>query len=128
MKRKEAHALKLQKYEADRSCKYGHPPTRYTSTGGCVECQRLAGGQFAKGSQLKSHEREMTFRAHWRDIATLARLLEALVATREAMPPVMVPAPGEPSLRLVALDPDPLRWTGAEEVLEQAERLFGPSP
>lgn len=40
--RASAQAAGAGRYHADRPCRYGHPPVRYTATKACVECARNA--------------------------------------------------------------------------------------
>jgi hypothetical protein len=42
MKRTEAIAAGLDRYNSGKPCKWGHDTGRYTSTGQCVECARQA--------------------------------------------------------------------------------------
>ncbi len=39
-------------------CKYGHAPIRYTKSGCCVECGRLATAKFGKSEKAKAYRKQ----------------------------------------------------------------------
>lgn len=41
-------------YLSDRPCRYGHPPVRYTSSTGCVECAKIASRKHRELSKQKT--------------------------------------------------------------------------
>ncbi len=45
MKRREAKALGLDKYNTGKPCPKGHISDRYTGNGNCVQCQRVVNAE-----------------------------------------------------------------------------------
>jgi hypothetical protein len=62
MNRNQAIIQGLHKYEADKPCRKGHAPLRYTHTGTCVQCIKgYRADYLAKGAELTRRRREDPF-------------------------------------------------------------------
>lgn len=61
MKRCEAIALNLDKYDTGKPCKNGHSTSRYTKTGHCVECSKTKCAKYLSKNKERIYEHNRNF-------------------------------------------------------------------